>query len=102
MLRVLAASVAELLDLELLGLRALVLVGDVVVALAILARELDEVSHLGRSNERITGTITTTANRRTGNPNAVEQALGRRRKKFAESSRLERQVNSGTHQPTQR
>jgi hypothetical protein len=53
-LRVLAARVAELLDLELLGLRALVLVGDVVVALAVLTGELDEVSHLGGSSERVT------------------------------------------------
>ena len=45
MLRVPAARAAELLDLELLGLRALVLVGHVVVALAVLTAELDEVSH---------------------------------------------------------
>jgi hypothetical protein len=44
-LGVAAARPAELLDLELLGLRALVLVGDVVVALAGLAGELDQVSH---------------------------------------------------------
>jgi hypothetical protein len=43
------ARAAELLDLEFLGLRALVLVGHVVVALAVLAGELDEVSHRGRS-----------------------------------------------------
>jgi hypothetical protein len=36
-----ATRSAELLDLELLGLRALVLVGDVVVAFAGLAGELD-------------------------------------------------------------
>jgi hypothetical protein len=47
-LRVLAASVAELLDLELFGLRALVLVRDVVVALAVLTGELDEVSHFSQ------------------------------------------------------
>src|SRR5262245_61102840 len=40
-----AAGAAELLDLELLGLRALVLVSHVVVALAGLAAELDEVTH---------------------------------------------------------
>ena len=63
-LRVLAARVAELLDLELLGLCALVLVSDVVIALAVLTGELDEVSHGAAPVKRVAMTIITVGRRR--------------------------------------